>query len=46
LSESHGVCHSTSHHQAVELYRTWGAFEKANHLEKKCNNEYCQVMSR
>jgi hypothetical protein len=32
--EPEGVHYSTYQHQAVELYRTWGAVEKTNHLEK------------
>jgi hypothetical protein len=32
--EPEGVQYSIYQHKAVELYRTWGAVEKANHLEK------------
>jgi hypothetical protein len=31
--EPEGLHYSTYQHQAVQLYRTWGAVEKANHLE-------------
>ena len=40
FNEPEGVHYSIYQHQAVDLYRTWGAFEKANHLEKLFDTTY------